>query len=511
MNRTVLINADVITMDDRSGKANALAVQGDRIFRVGDRSEMPDLAESGWEVLDLAEAVVTPGFIDTHHHMMLTGLGATGVPLADVISLDQILARVSEAASRTCKGEWIRGGNLNELNIAEKRMPTAAELDRAAPGHPVYLLHATCHMCSFNTRALEIVKPPAGMPGVDLEGGRLTGVVRDPAILTHVHPAMGALTPEEDKVTALRTAADMALDQGVTTVHALDGGGLGPGDIKVIWRNRDHLPVRVVCYNQSMDIREVQELGLPRVGGCICADGAFEAHTAALFEPYEDEPDNYGALTYPQEVMDDFIISAHLAGLQYPFIASRNGPSNRCCPPWKRPCALFPGRTIGTGSSIWNCPRPYQIDRMARAGIMASMQPAFIPAFIGAQSMEIYEQLLGRTRLRWVHPYRTVLDHGIPICGGSDSPVTPYAPLVGVQAAVNHPNELERVTRMEALAMFTRTAAWSAFEEKDKGTIEPGKLADLVVLNGNPLTVPADRIADITVKMVFVGGQKARP
>ena len=97
----------------------------------------------------------------------------------------------------------------------------------------------------------------------------------------------------------------MALDSGITTLHALDGGDLGPGDTKVIWANRDQLPIRIVCYNQSMDLSEVEDLGLPRVGGCICSDGAFEAHTAALFEPYADDPDNYGELTYSQATMDD--------------------------------------------------------------------------------------------------------------------------------------------------------------------------------------------------------------
>jgi predicted amidohydrolase YtcJ len=144
---------------------------------------------------------------------------------------------------------------------------------------------------------------------------------------------------------------------------------------------------------------------------------------------------------------------------------------------------------------------------MARAGIMAAMQPAFIPAFIGAADMAQYEVLLGRARLRRVHPYRTILDAGIPICGGSDSPVTPYDPLAGIQAAVLHPNPAQRVNLTEALRMFTTAAAWSAFEEDAKGSIEVGKLADLVVLAEDPYKVPAKAIADIAVLVVCVGGR----
>jgi predicted amidohydrolase YtcJ len=147
---------------------------------------------------------------------------------------------------------------------------------------------------------------------------------------------------------------------------------------------------------------------------------------------------------------------------------------------------------------------------MAAAGVMASMQPAFIPALIGQEAMQAYEPLLGKRRLERVHPYRSILDAGIPISGGSDSPVTPYGPLYGIQAAVNHPNPRERITLREALEMFTSTAAWSAFEEKDRGTLEEGKMADLVVLDQDPYSVPTDRIADIPIHSVFVSGAAHR-
>lgn len=151
---------------------------------------------------------------------------------------------------------------------------------------------------------------------------------------------MAGIIPETTKVGYLQTAAQMALRQGITTLHALDGGDLGPGDTSIIWRNRHRLPLHLVCYNQCMDLDEVRALGLPRVGGCICADGAFEAHTAALFEPYADDPDNYGALTYTQAQMDQFILAATPRGCRSPCTVNRNDPSNRCCGPWRRPGVL---------------------------------------------------------------------------------------------------------------------------------------------------------------------------
>lgn len=505
--RLVLTNANVITMAGE-GFAEALAVENDRILRVGPAASVRDLLEAGWPETDLAGKTVLPGFIDTHQHLMLSGLQATAAQLQEAKSLDEVFQALAEVRDRSPKGAWVRGANLNELHLKEKRMPTAEELEKVSPDHPVYVLHATCHMCSFNSRGLDLVRPPLDLEGLDLEGGKPTGVVRDPGILTFVMPAMGQAIEDETRKKAVDVAADLALRRGLTTVHALDGGDLGPGDTRFICREKDRLPIRLVCYNQSMDLAEVRELGLPRVGGCICADGAFEAHTAAMFEPYADQPENYGALTYSQEVMDKFILEAHRAGLQISVHAEADRSIEQVLSAMEKAIRAFPREDHRHRIEHLELPTWNQLARMVRAGITASMQPAFIPAFIGSDRMEIYEELLGKPRLDRVHPYRTILDSGLTICGGSDSPVTPYHPLAGVEAAVRHPNPRQRVSRREALAMFTSAAAWSAFEEKEKGTLEEGKLADLVVLDQDPLTVLEEDISRIGVEMVFVGGKR---
>lgn len=505
--RLFITNSNVITMDAPGARAQALAFENSRIVAVGSNAEVKSFLDQDWPILDIKGKTVLPGFIDTHEHMMLTGSQAAAVHLDGVENLDQILERIADKAKDTEKGAWIRGSYLNEQNIVEKRMPTRTDLDRVCPVNPVFLLHATCHMCSCNSRALEILEIPIDLNGVDMESGQPIGVVRDPGILTFVHPAMSKLISEEEKVEFLQEAARMALAKGITTLHALDGGDLGPGDTRVIWANRDKFPVRITCYNQSMDLSEVKELGLPRVGGCICADGAFEAHTAALFEPYVDEPDNYGALTYSQDTMDKFILEANRAGLQIAVHCESDRSIEQVLWAMEKALRDFPRSDHRHRIEHLELPTFNQIERMANAGIMTGMQPAFIPAFIGQGKMELYESLLGKERLTRVHPYRTILDHGIPICGGSDSPVTPYDPLAGIQAAVNHPNADERISLHESLEMFTKTAAWSAFEEKDKGTIESGKLADLVVLSDDPFTVDSKKITDIKIEQVFVGGR----
>jgi predicted amidohydrolase YtcJ len=137
----------------------------------------------------------------------------------------------------------------DEQNVAERRMPTRKELDRVSLNNPIFLLHATCHMCSFKSRALEIINLPPNLEGVDMESGRPTGVVRGPGILTYVHPTMGRIIGKKEKIEFLQQVSRMALNKGITTLHALDGDDVGSGDPRVILVNRDKFPVRIVCYS----------------------------------------------------------------------------------------------------------------------------------------------------------------------------------------------------------------------------------------------------------------------
>ena len=506
-NRRVIVNANVITMDDADRRCRTLAVEGDRIRAVGAQSELRGFIDRG-----LAGGRPQGADGPTRLYRHPRAYDADGVPAHGGAPGRRRGHRGRPGKDRRpgrAHGQRANGcGAVISTNRRWRKnaCPPGVELDRAVPDHPVFLMHVTCHMCSLNTRALDILQPPLSLEGLDTENGAPTGVIRDPGILTHVHPAMARILPLDTKVGFLRTAAEMALEHGITTLHALDGGDLGPGDTRVIWQNRHRLPVRVVCYNQSMDLAEVRDMGLPRIGGCICSDGAFEAHTAALFEPYADQPDNYGALTYSQETMDDFILAAHRSGLQIAVHCESDRSIEQVLWAMEKAIRAFPRPDHRHRIEHLELPTANQIRRMAAAGIMASMQPAFIPAFIGQAGMAQYEALLGRERLGRVHPYRAILDAGVPISGGSDSPVTPYHPLCGVQAAVNHPNPAQRIGLREALRMFTVTAAWSAFEEDAKGSVEAGKLADLVVLGKDPYDVPADAVQDIPVNGVCVGG-----
>jgi len=248
-------------------------------------------------------------------------------------------------------------------------------------------------------------------------------------------------------------------------------------------------------------------LGLPRIGGCISVDGAFESHTAALFEPYEDEPDNYGILNFTQEQISGFVLEAHQAGLQAAFHCEADRAVEQVLHGYERALRVFPRKDHRHRIEHFELPTESQMERAARAGILAAMQPSFLPAFFFRDGLERYERFLGRARLKRIHPYRTMLSYGVLMAGGSDSPVTQIDPLSGIEAAATHPHADERLTVPEAIKMFTINAAKFAFEEDQKGSIEPGKAADLVVLSEDPFAVDPERIGKISVLMTLVDGK----
>lgn len=501
----LLLNGNIISMDGRDSRFEAMAVENGRIRCVGSNADMDPLVKEGWPVTDLEGLTVLPGFIDSHQHLGLTGQVLNGIDFLGVKTLETVFERIREAGETAGPGQWVLGYTLNDTSLKEKRLPLKEELDAVCADNPVMIVHSSWHLCALNSLALKILDPPADLAGMDLgSDGRPTGLVRDPGAPDFVFPAVSTLTPFEVKMASFRKACEAAMKQGITTLHCLEGGGFGPGDTRLVLENRDRFPLNLVLWNQVMDIKETLELGLPRIGGCICADGAIDAYTAALFEPYLDQPNNCGTLNFTQAEMDGFILAAHKAGLQVAIHCETDRAIEQVLSAMEKAIAAFPRDDHRHRIEHCEIPNRGQLERMGRAGIMAGMQPAFIHYLV---DMEDYELRFGMDRLRWMHPYRTMLDCGVVLCGGSDCPVTPHGPLTGIQAAVLHPIEEERLTPLEAIRMFTIDAAYSAFDEANRGSIEPGKIADLVVLSKDPTNVAPEAIRDIKIVKTIVEGK----
>ena len=495
-------NGNIYTLNSYGHKAEGLVVADGKIIKVGTNKEIRRLFGDQWESIDLQGKTVLPGFIDSHVHFMATAITAVGVDLSEAKSIDEIIVKVEERVRQTPRGEWVFGYFITHLS--DRGMPTRFDLDRVSTHHPIRLTHRNGHLCSMNTKAIETLGVPEDLDGIEKETGEMTGVIRDPAIQVLPHP--GLVMSEEMKREALKLASQLAAKKGVTTLHALDGGTRNAGAIEYLQSVEDDLAVKLVLYNQTLEIKEVLDSGLPRIGGCICADGAFESHTAALFEPYSDEPDNYGTLTYTQEEMSDFILQAHQHGLQVAIHCEGDRAIEQVLFSYESALRRLGRNDHRHRIEHFEIPTENQLERVAKAGIVAGMQPAFLPFFFFRGGIERYEAFLGKARVKRIHPYRTMLSHGILMTGGSDSPVTKIDPLLGISAAVNHPHPDERLPVLEAIRLFTINGAKSAFEENEKGSIEAGKAADLVVLSGDPCSIDPVKIETISVEMTLVNG-----
>lgn len=503
--KVIFWNGNILTMDSENRRAEALAISTGKIVGVGTNQEIRKSYGNEWKSIDLRGKTVLPGFIDSHVHLMATAITAIGIDLAEARSLDEILVKVEEKVRETPPGEWIFGYFITHL--PDRSMPTRFDLDRISTRHMIRLTHRNGHLCSLNSRALEILNVPKDLEGVEKQSGEVTGVIRDPAIQILSHP--GLFLDEQKKREALKLVSQLALEKGVTTVHALDGGQRNSEAIPFLLRIKDELPIRLVLYNQTMKVKESLNLGLPRIGGCISADGAFESHTAALFEPYADEPDNYGTLTYTQEEMSDFILQAHQNGLQIAIHCEGDRAIEQVLYAYERALRYFPRKNHRHRIEHFEIPTENQLERVARAGILVDMQPAFLPVFFFRGGVERYETFLGRARLKRIHPYRKMLSYGILMAGGSDSPVTKIDPLWGIEAAANHLHSEERLPVLEAIKLFTVNAAKFAFEDDEKGSIETGKRADLVILSEDPCSVAPEKIGKIPIDMTLVDGKIA--
>jgi predicted amidohydrolase YtcJ len=506
--RFVINRANIITMDDANPLGTSMAVNGGMIIGVGSEADFEEYVRDGWDVYDLSGKTVLPGFIDTHCHMDVTGLFSAGVDTRDAASMDDLIQMLNAATEAIPEGEWVAAWYFDEMQILENRVPTRYDLDRAGVRHPIVVTHITTHQAFLNSRALEELGIRKGQPGADVKGGDLTGVIRDPCTGRALIKVLYDVT-DDTRAKAFKLAAQLALKAGFTTLHPNQG---------LNWKNvssllveiQDQIPQNLVIWNASFDLDQVTELGLPRVGGCGTTqiDGAIMSHTAALLEPYDDEPDNLGFLKHTQEELDAFVLEAHSRKLQFCAHAIGDRAIEQVLTSIERALDTIP--VPDHRHRIEHCilPTEDQIHRMADARVVAAVQPAFLGPSISGSGMSKAIRFLGEERvMRAYHPYRSMIDAGIRLCGGTDSPVARFDALEGIHLAVNHPNPAQRISVEEAVDMWTRSAAWSGFEEQERGSLEKGKAADMVVLSDDPLSVARDRICEIEVLQTIVGGR----
>jgi predicted amidohydrolase YtcJ len=504
MDGVAICHAEIITMHSLQPRAEAMAVREGRIVAVGSWSEVAPYA-NGLPVLDLPGKAVLPGLIDTHAHFLWTALSLAALDVSEARDHSALQAVIQQAIAHRSPGELVFGMGFTEYALdGERYSPIIKAMDAVAPDNPVYLMGVTGHASAANRCALEFLAMPGDTPGIMRDAdGRPNGLLADRANNLAWESFSVAFGARKRVGEMIALAVEKALSVGLTTLHALEGGTTSEDEaITDLLAAMPTLPLRFVLYYQTMDVERVVELGLPRIGGCILLDGDVGAHTAALSEPYLDDPTCYGTLYHSQEEINAFVLKAHQAGLQVAMHAVGDAAVEQALNAYEAALTALPRDDHRHRIEHCEIIREEQIQRAQRLGVALAIQPPFNLYW----PHTTYYRTLGEGRAWKADPVRGLLRPGLLVAGGSDSTVTPLGPLIGVHAAVNHSNPAERVSVQEGLELYTINAARMAFEEHEKGSLEVGKLGDFVVLAQDPFRVEPGHIRDIPVEMTVVGG-----
>jgi len=494
-------------------KDSVVVLRDEWILAVGERGEVE--VPEGSEVIDASGKTVLPGFIDSHCHFLWMGVSMIRVvDLSDARSLSEAVERVRTKLGETPKGGWVLGRGWDESNWEERRFITKEDLDRFSPDNPVLLSRICGHMITLNSKALEIAgitretpNPPGGQVDKD-ERGEPTGVLRDAR--QFVEQVIPPVT-EEMAVEGLRRACDHALSLGCTSIQDAGLDALGVRAYQSAF-DRGVLKVRAYVMLRGDVAEKSYDLGirtgfgnsLLKIGSTkLLMDGSMGARTAALFEPYEDDPSTRGLLMMEPGELNERVREAHSNGSQAAVHAIGDRGIEHSIDAIQEALRGEPRKDHRHRIEHCEVLTPQQIERLGRLGIVAAMQPNFVGNWSGPAGM--YEERLGMSRLRMNNPYRLLLDEGVRVCFGSDS--MPFNPMYGVWSAVNHPIKRSRITLLEAIRCYTLESAYASFEEDLKGSVEPGKLADIVIIDKDITEVPEEEIKDVPVHMTIVGGK----
>jgi predicted amidohydrolase YtcJ len=501
----VLLEGNVLTMNPNQPKAQAVAVQGNKIIQVGTNESISKLIGKNTNVIRLGGKAVLPGFIDTHIHVTDYGRLLTWLNLENTNSIQEIQNQTSQRATQTPKGKWILGRGWNQQYLAEKRPPTRFELDQVSPENPVVLYHQSGQMCVVNSKALEV----AGIGNQDNVGieknptGEPTGILRDDA--TNLVWSQIPQPTQQELYDATQMALKKIVEVGITSIHWIV---LSEDELPIIKKlaESDVLPLRVylIVPANLLDAALSTFKGLKneflKLGGAVIfADGYLASRTATLTQPYNDAPNEQGELLCSKQEMQALAGKIRSAGLQLIIHAVGDKAVDEAL------------KVIETASQDFRRSRLEQAavlnERLVRCikagGVIVSVQPCVVASEFSVWSAA---ERLGPERVKWLFPTCTLLKNAVFVAAGSDSPMEPLNPMLGVEAAVKRETP-QKVSVMDALRMYTLNAAYASAEEAVKGSIEEGKLADLAILSNTPESVSAEKLAEISVCMTVLDGK----
>lgn len=546
---TLYVNGVIYTMDDENTVANAMAVRGDRIVGIGDEENLAARFEPR-AVVDLGGKAVFPGFIDAHAHFMSLGVSRITLEFFGTVSAGDIARRVRDRVKQVEKGAWIRGRGWDQNDWVNKQFPTHEVLDRVAPDNPVYLIRVDGHVAWVNQAALDVAGVTRDTP--DPYGGKIihdsrgnpTGVLIDSAkaLVSNLLPPLSA----EEEREAMQRAIDECLRDGLTTVHDM---GVDTTDIRLYKELIDagEFPMRIYAaiggavgepwdsYMNAGPVRGYGKNHLTIRALKLYVDGALGSRGAALIDPYTDDPGNRGLTRTSEADLQKAVDDALKHGFQVCTHAIGDRGNNIILNVYEKALQRYPRQDHRLRVEHAQVLAPSDIPRFKQLGVLPSMQETHCTS-----DMYWAEARLGPVRVRGAYAWRSLRETGVVIPGGSDFPVEDPNPLLGIYAGITRqdlqgiPRSAEdvrkyfvlspagmtdpsvfdggwyadqKLSREEAVRSFTSWAAWAGFEENLKGSLEPGKLADFVVLSADIMKIPPNEIPRTTVVTTVVGGE----
>jgi hypothetical protein len=516
-------NGVVHTMDSALPLAASVAVRDGKIVSVGEKNACMAALEKGFEPVDLQNCTLLPGFIDTHLHPVLLIFFALNCDLGGAKSIGDLQHRLREALLKKSGDSWLVGLNFDEQNMREKRVPDRHDLDKVSPDRPVVVIKHDGHSVFANTRAIEAAgvtastqAPEAGIIEREADGYP-SGAFREMAaqlILNAMPMPELEVLVDGARQTFNRLAALGLTSLGVVLQTGDEGpaGSAGAFDVPAMQLFLEHCPQSLYSLLITSDVNGLDGLkgsalnnGANRLGGIkLFADGTFGSSTAYMREPFSDNRDKQGMLMHPPEELYRRMAAAHNAGWQVCIHAIGDAANMLCVDLYSKLFKEHPRKGCRhriEHASIMDAKTMWELSRL---GIVVSTQPMFIHS-----EKDWLRRRLGDGRCKTVYPFRSFLDADIKVAGASDAPIESQDVLHAIHCCVTREGfePQQCVSVEEAVRMYTLDAAYAQFEDGIKGSIAPGKRADLVVLSDDPFKVQPDKIRDIKVLRTVVGGE----
>lgn len=527
----VFVNGKIITVDQADSIVEAVAVKDSKFLATGSTVEIMALAGDKTEVVDLKHKTVLPGLIDSHTHPSMAAALVTEINCRqpEVQGIRDILRMVRRRADELGPGEWVRGGNFNDANLSEKRHITRWELDEAAPNNPVFILSDTGHQCLVNSTALEL----AGISGhtQDPPGGKIdrdqhhepTGLLYETATLlaTRVIPSYTVEALKE----GLKSVLDQFSEWGITSTHDASGYNLAIRAYQQLLNEgvrKVRLNLMVSCFPKEPEGVILNEalvnLGIESGFGNdwlkvmtlkIMGDGSGAGGTAGVYEPQNRGPKGLGLMMTDPKLIEHLVLEAHKSGIRCSIHSIGDRGIDLALDCIEKAQKMKPIPNMRHRIEHNSCCTPRQLKRIKALGVTPSSSIGYMYG-LGDQ----YYENFGPERSRWLHPHRTMQEMGIIAGGNNDCPVTFYGPFVQMYAAVTRKTlsgkvigPEEAIDLMYAIRLYTWNGAYLGKEEDRLGSIEPGKLADLIVIDRDILNLPPEELLETKVLLTIVDGK----